>query len=174
MPTIPSTMTLPPNRHHDAYPQADKAARNGARSNAIGLAIPVPSTSAQAPQPNIRKSFSGPAAAPIMVCLSHTPSQTRPGPRPGCAASRLFWMGVCWSPELPAFSVSLSSTNLRLLLFGRACWRASISSKTSGLSWVSEKVHPFTAPGLPFKCSWILPALPLKCNVVICHCAFAS
>ncbi len=51
---------------YDAHPQAntDRAYRNGARSDAIGMAIPVPSTIAPAPLPTDRKSFSGSATVP--------------------------------------------------------------------------------------------------------------
>ena len=76
------------------------------------------------------------------------------------AACMLSWMGICLSPELSAFSVSLAI--LRFLLLGRAWTRASISSQTSHSSLVSDKVHPFTSPGLHFKCSWILPGSPEK------------
>ena len=46
---------------YDAHPQAntDRAYRNGASPDGIGMAIPVPSTIAPAPLPTIRKSFSG-------------------------------------------------------------------------------------------------------------------
>lgn len=68
-------------------------------------------------------------------------------------ACRLSPMSVCWSPVRATICVLLPSAALRLLLFGRAWTRASISSNTSRLSLVSEKVHAFTPLGLPTKWS---------------------
>lgn len=85
VPTIPSPMTLAPNRHHDAQPQTntDRPYRKGARSDAIGMAIPVSSTIAPAPKPTIRKSFSGPA--PVLntdTAIRRSPASAVPAKSP--------------------------------------------------------------------------------------------
>lgn len=70
---------------HDAHPQtnSDRSYRNGARSDAIGMAIPVSSTIALAPKPTIRKSFSGPA--PVLntdTAIRRSPASAVPAKSP--------------------------------------------------------------------------------------------
>lgn len=70
---------------HDAHPQAntDRAYRNGAGPDAIGMAVPVPSTIAPTPLPTIRKSFSG--FAPVLntdTAIHRSPASAVPAKSP--------------------------------------------------------------------------------------------
>ena len=75
-------------RHNDpirygAHPQAntDRAYRNGATPDGIGMAIPVPSTIAPAPLPTIRKSFFS-GFDPVLTVIHRSQASAEPAQSP--------------------------------------------------------------------------------------------